>query len=116
MTLPYIINVAVVLGACLAFYKVLLRRETFYRFNRFWFIVCLALSFTLPLAKVPKQFSLRRESSVVSRESSIVSRESSVVNRESRVHNKQQETSNQQPPQGNDKPQTINDKQSNGFS
>ena len=96
MTLPYIINAAVVLGACLAFYKVLLRRETFYRFNRFWFIVCLALSFTLPLAKVPKQFSLRRESSV--------------VNRESRVHNKQQETSNQQPPQGNDKPQTINDK------
>ena len=34
MILPYIINVALILGACLAFYKILLRRETFYKVNR----------------------------------------------------------------------------------
>ena len=35
MSLPYIINAALVLAACLAFYKLLLRRETFYRVNRY---------------------------------------------------------------------------------
>ncbi|HUR65242.1 MAG TPA: M56 family metallopeptidase [Chitinophagaceae bacterium] len=61
MTLPYIINAALVLGACLAFYKVLLRRETFYRANRFILILCLGLAFALPLISVPQKFSLRRE-------------------------------------------------------
>ena len=36
MNLPYIINVAVILLACLAFYKLLLRGETFYKVNRFF--------------------------------------------------------------------------------
>ena len=60
MTLPYIINVAVILLACLAFYKLLLRRETFYKVNRYMLITCLAISFALPLLKVPEQFSLRK--------------------------------------------------------
>src|SRR5688572_21339933 len=60
MTLPYIINVALILAACLAFYKVLLRRETFYKVNRFLLIGCLAISFALPLLRVPQQFSLRK--------------------------------------------------------
>ncbi len=55
--LPYIINVALILGTCLAFYKLLLRRETFYKVNRFLLIVCLVISFALPLLKVPQQFS-----------------------------------------------------------
>jgi hypothetical protein len=59
MTLPYIVNVALILSACLAFYKILLRRETFYKINRFLLIGCLAISFTLPLLQVPQQFSLR---------------------------------------------------------
>src|SRR6187551_1399836 len=60
MNLPYIINVAVILLACLAFYKLLLRRETFYKVNRFFLIACLAISFALPLVQVPQQFSLRK--------------------------------------------------------
>ena len=59
MTLPYIITVALFLATCLAFYKVLLRRETFYKVNRYMLIGCLAISFALPLLPIPKQFSLR---------------------------------------------------------
>ena len=60
MNLPYIVNVAVILLACLAFYKLLLRRETFYKVNRYMLITCLAISFALPLLQVPQQFSLRK--------------------------------------------------------
>ena len=69
MILPYIINVAVILLTCLAFYKLLLRRETFYKVNRYMLIICLAISFALPLLQVPGQFSLRKPS-IVSGESS----------------------------------------------
>ena len=79
MILPYIVNVALILFACLAFYKVLLRRETFYKVNRYMLIVCLVISFILPLLRVPQQFSLHK------------------VNVESSVLNKQQATSNIQP-------------------
>jgi len=61
MILPYIINAALVLGACLVFYKLLLRRETFYTMNRWLLIVCLFISFALPLLRVPQQFSLRKK-------------------------------------------------------
>jgi hypothetical protein len=57
--IPYIINVALVLSGCLVFYKLLLRNETFYRANRFLLILCLVVSFSLPLMKVPQQWSLR---------------------------------------------------------
>src|SRR5690349_712538 len=60
MILLYIINVALVLGACLAFYKILLRRETFYKTNRFVLLVCLGIAFSLPLVSIPEQFSLRK--------------------------------------------------------
>ena len=60
MNLPYIINVAVILLACLAFYKLLLRHETFYKVNRYMLIICLAIAFSLPLLQVPQQFSLRK--------------------------------------------------------
>ena len=56
MILPYIINTALVLATCLVFYKLLLRRETFYRVNRYMLITCLAISFVLPLLQV--QFEL----------------------------------------------------------
>ena len=81
MTLPYIINVAVILLACLAFYKLLLRRETFYKVNRYMLITCLAISFALPLLQVPQQLSLRKPS-IVSVESSVVSSETSTVKSE----------------------------------
>lgn len=69
MILPYIINTAVILATCLVFYKLLLRRETFYRVNRYMLITCLAISFALPLLRVPAEFSLRK----VSGEWSVVS-------------------------------------------
>ena len=111
MIVPYVINVAIILGACLVFYKLLLRRETFYRFNRFWFIVWLVLSFTLPLLKVPAKFALRD----VSRETSNVKRETSneqllTTSGEPRAVD-QSAVSSGQSTATNEKPQTINDKQ-----
>ena len=113
MTLPYIINAALILGACLAFYKVLLRRETFYRVNRFLLMLCLALCFALPLLRVPQQFSLR-QSAVSSKPSAAGSqqstqesyhdgdqqpagprRENSVRNQEPIVNNQQQPANSQ---------------------
>ena len=95
MILPYIINTALILATCLVFYKLLLRRETFYRVNRYMLITCLAISFALPLLQVPQKFSLRKD-----RETSDVKRETSPdsyrdVNRESAVNDKQPATSNQ---------------------
>src|SRR4030095_15652367 len=78
MILPYIINTALILATCLVFYKLLLRRETFYRVNRYMLITCLAVSFALPLLQVPQKFSLRK-----------VSGEWSVVNKQGANDNKQ---------------------------
>ena len=96
MNLPYIINVAVILLACLAFYKLLLRRETFYKVNRYMLILCLGISFALPLLQVPEQFSLRK-AEVVNRQSSIVNGELTKNNQSKTVDTKQPETINQQP-------------------
>ncbi|MGB8191726.1 MAG: M56 family metallopeptidase [Chitinophagaceae bacterium] len=65
--IPYIINVSLMLTACLAFYKLLLQKETFYRLNRYILLVCLLVSFSLPLVRVPQQWSLRKaeEKSIV---------------------------------------------------
>ena len=60
MILPYIINVSLILVASLAFYKLLLRGETFYKANRFLLIACLAIAFALPMLQVPAEFSLRK--------------------------------------------------------
>jgi hypothetical protein len=84
MTLPYIINVSLILVACLAFYKLLLNRETFYKANRFLLIACLAIAFTLPLLQVPQQFSLRKGNG-----------QSSIVNKQQAIDNKQSLNNNQ---------------------
>lgn len=57
---PYILQVALIIAGCLAFYKVLLQKETFYRVNRFILISCLVMAFALPLIPVPQQFSFRK--------------------------------------------------------
>src|SRR5688500_17474912 len=57
--IPYIIHVALILAGCLLFYKLLLQKETFYRLNRIVLLVCLLLSFSLPLLPVPEQWSFR---------------------------------------------------------
>lgn len=123
MILSYIINVALVLGACLAFYKLLLRRETFYKVNRWLLIVCLAISFALPLLQVPQEFSLRK-SSVVSRETSDLSQESlngsqqQASDKKQPVIDKQQPVTSRHPEQSEgQKPVTGNQQStSTGFS
>ena len=115
MILPYIINVAVILLACLAFYKLLLRRETFYKVNRFFLIACLAISFALPLLQVPEQFSFRKS---VNRESLIVNsepgRQTSNVKSET-VKNDQPKTINEQPLTNNSTSPTSNQPQTSNF-
>ena len=68
--MPYILNVGLILAGCLAFYKVLLHKETFYRLNRYVLMLCLLIAFSLPLLPVPQQLSLRKTEA--NREASIV--------------------------------------------
>ncbi len=57
--MPYLLHVGLILAICLVFYKILLQRETFFRLNRWILMICLLLSFGLPLLPVPAQFSFR---------------------------------------------------------
>src|SRR6185436_19674213 len=107
MILPYIINVALILGTCLVFYKLLLRRETFYKVNRYMLITCLAISFALPLLQVPAEFSLRKTSDV-KRETSDVN-QSVVGSQQPAANNKQPATSTQ--PVTRNQPATSNQQQ-----
>lgn len=61
--IPYIINVALILAGCLAFHKLLLQKETFYKTNRYVLVICIAISFLLPLLQIPKEFSFRKSES-----------------------------------------------------
>ncbi|WP_184549359.1 M56 family metallopeptidase [Mucilaginibacter sp. FT3.2] len=56
--IPYLLYVALLITICLLFYKLLLQRETFYRLNRWVILICLPLSFLLPLVHIPQQWSL----------------------------------------------------------
>jgi len=58
--IPYILYAALILTACLIFYKLLLQRETFFRLNRFVLLSCMMLAFMLPLVPVPQQVSFRK--------------------------------------------------------
>src|SRR5690348_17034971 len=62
--IPYILNVGLVLTACLCFYKLLLKKETFYKANRYVLMLCLLIAFSLPLIHIPQQFSLRKNETV----------------------------------------------------
>jgi hypothetical protein len=61
----YVLSVALILTGCLVFYKLLLQNETFFPLNRYVLLVCLVLSFSLPLMPVPAQFSFRKASVTV---------------------------------------------------
>lgn len=58
--IPYILNAGLILMGCLAFYKLLLQKETFYRLNRYILVLCLLVAFSLPLLHVPRQLSFRQ--------------------------------------------------------
>lgn len=57
--IPYILHVALLISVCLIFYRLLLRKETFYRLNRFVLISSLALSFLIPLVPIPQPWAIR---------------------------------------------------------
>ncbi|MFB9844713.1 M56 family metallopeptidase [Mucilaginibacter ginsenosidivorans] len=59
--IPYILHVALLISISLLFYKIFLQRETFYKLNRVILLVCLGLSFTLPLITIPEAWTLRSE-------------------------------------------------------
>ncbi|MES2061804.1 MAG: M56 family metallopeptidase [Bacteroidota bacterium] len=58
--IPYVLHVALLIGVCLLFYKLLLQKETFHHLNRWVLLACLALTFVLPLLRVPQQWTLRK--------------------------------------------------------
>src|SRR4249919_1284616 len=60
MMMSYIISASTMIGASLVFYRLFLRRETFYQANRWILVICILLSFALPLVPVPQQFSWRK--------------------------------------------------------
>ncbi|MBS1529903.1 MAG: hypothetical protein JSU01_06325, partial [Bacteroidetes bacterium] len=57
--IPYILHVALLISICLLFYKIFLQRETFYKLNRMVLLICLGLSFVLPLITIPETWALR---------------------------------------------------------
>jgi len=57
--IPYVLHVALLISICLLFYKIFLQRETFYRLNRLVLLICLGLSFVLPLITIPQAWTLR---------------------------------------------------------
>lgn len=56
----YLLQVAVIIGGCLAFYKIFLQKETFYRVNRYVLLCCLLAAFALPTVRIPEKFSFRQ--------------------------------------------------------
>ncbi|MNX54946.1 BlaR1 peptidase M56 [compost metagenome] len=58
--IPYILYSALILTACLVFYKLMLQKETFFHLNRFVLLSCMALAFILPLVPIPQQLSFRK--------------------------------------------------------
>src|SRR5215467_7278146 len=109
MILPYIIKVSLILVACLAFYKLLLGHETFYKANRFLLIACLVIAFALPFLQVPQQLSLRKvygQSSVVNGELAKNNQQPTGNTQELARNNQSSTVSNE--PTTNNEPQTSN--------
>ena len=77
--IPYIINAGLILCGCLAFYKLLLQRETFYKLNRFMLVICLAASFSVPLLPVPHQWSFRKAEQVPSQKTQEIAQVNELV-------------------------------------
>lgn len=62
--LVYILKSAVCLAVFYLFYRLLLSRETFWRFNRFLLLSLLVLSFVLPLIHLRTSEPVDRKSTV----------------------------------------------------
>ena len=58
--IPYLLYSGLVISLCYLFYKIFLSKNTFFTINRWYFLVCLALSFALPFIHIPQQWSWRK--------------------------------------------------------
>lgn len=63
--IPYILYAALILTACLIFYKLLLQKETFFQLNRLVLLTCMLLAFALPVIKIPPQLSFRNAPALI---------------------------------------------------
>lgn len=57
--ITYSLSVAIIIAISVAFYRVFLHRETFFRLNRVVLLACLVLAFIVPVVRVPAKFSFR---------------------------------------------------------
>ena len=57
--IPYILHVSILIAAGFLFYRLLLKKLTFYVLNRWILLSCLVLAFLLPLLPIPRQWSWR---------------------------------------------------------
>lgn len=57
--IPYILHVSILIAAGFLFYKLLLKKLTFYVLNRWILLSCLVIAFILPLLPIPRQWNWR---------------------------------------------------------
>ena len=55
--IPYILHVSILIAAAFFFYRLLLKKLTFYTLNRWILVGCLLMAFVLPLLPVPRAWS-----------------------------------------------------------
>ncbi len=58
--LPYIIHTSILLAASFILYWFLLRKETFYKVNRYFLLATIALSLLIPAIQIPADFSIHK--------------------------------------------------------
>jgi beta-lactamase regulating signal transducer with metallopeptidase domain len=97
--IPYILHVALLISVCLCFYKLLLRKETFYRLNRFVLLSIVCLSFIVPLVPVPQEWAFAREQQTVFISKPVIKNDASSTNPSNTKSDKQniQQNTNLQP-------------------
>ena len=59
--IPYLLHAAILLSIFWVFYWMFIRKETYYKLNRFFLVSVIALSILLPLFTIPESLSLRSE-------------------------------------------------------
>ncbi len=63
--MPYLLHTSILLTACFAFYWLLLRRETFFKLNRWVLISSILISIGLPFISIPESWSLKQQEPIV---------------------------------------------------
>lgn len=64
--IPYLLHSAILLSVFWLFYWLLIRKETYYKLNRYFLVSVIALSLLLPLITIPASLSFQTRSTVAS--------------------------------------------------